>query len=282
MSMREIGSAAIREAVAAMCQRANFLLGEDMVRSLRRSVERETNPVAKNALARILENAEVAEKRSIPMCQDTGLVVVFAEVGQDVHLTGGLLREAIDEGVRLGYREGYLRPSVTADPVERKNTGDNTPAMVHVDLVAGDRLRLRLLAKGGGCENMSRFKMLTPAAGRAGIVDFVVETAKIAGPNACPPLVVGVGLGGSFEVSAVLAKRSLLRETGAPSAAAHLAALEREIVGAINASGIGPQGYGGDTTALAVHVEAAACHIASLPVSVNIECHAHRHQEVVL
>ena len=280
--MREITAGTISEAVAQMCQQANFVLSEDMLRSLRRSVERETNAVAKNALARILRNAEVAETRSIPMCQDTGLVVVFAEVGQDARITGGLLRDAINDGVRTGYREGFLRASVTGDPVQRKNTGDNTPAMLHTELVSGDRLTLRLLAKGGGCENMSRFKMLTPAAGAVGIVEFVVETAKIAGPNACPPLVVGVGVGGSFEVSAILAKKSLLRETGAPSPLPHLAELEREIIAGINASGIGPQGYGGDTTALAVHVETAACHIASLPVSVNIECHAHRHQEVVL
>ena len=282
MSMREVSAEAVSAAVAEMCQRANFVLGEDMVRSLRHSVERETSPVAKRALERILENAVVAETKSIPMCQDTGLVVVFADVGQDVRITGGVLREAINEGVRRGYREGYLRASVTGDPVRRKNTGDNTPAMLHTELVAGNQVRLRLLAKGGGCENMSRFKMLTPAAGEKGIVDFVVETAKIAGPNACPPLVVGVGVGGSFDISAVLAKKSLLRETGAPSAQPHLAELEKQIIAGINASGIGPQGYGGDTTALAVHVEAAACHIASLPVSVNIECHAHRPQEVVL
>ena len=280
--MREITGQSISEAVAIMCQQANFELSEDMLVALRRSVDRETNPVAKNALSRILKNSEVAETRSIPMCQDTGLVVVFAEVGQEVHITGGVLRDAINEGVREGWRKGHLRASVTGDPVQRKNTGDNTPAMVHTELVAGDKLILRLLAKGGGCENMSRFKMLTPAAGVAGIVDFVVETAKIAGPNACPPLVVGVGVGGSFEVSAILAKRSLLRETAAPSLVPHLAELEREIIAQINASGIGPQGYGGDTTALAVHVEATACHIASLPVSVNIECHAHRHKEAVL
>lgn len=280
--MRELDSRAISDAVAAMCQEANFVLGGDMRRSLEAASDRETSPIARATLLRILDNARVAESERVPMCQDTGLVVVFADVGQDLRITGGPLRAAIDAGVRRGYREGYLRASVAPDPVLRGNTGDNTPAMLHVDLVPGDRLRLRLLAKGGGCENMSRFAMLTPAAGRQGVIEFVVETAKLAGPNACPPLVVGVGLGGSFEVSAVLAKRSLLRETGAASAEPHLAELEREIVARINESGIGPQGYGGDTTALAVHVEATACHIASLPVSVNIECHAHRHQEVVL
>ncbi len=280
--MREIPVSEISSAVAAMCQRANFVLSEDMLRSLRAAIDRETKPLAKNALTRILQNAEVAETRSIPMCQDTGLVVVFADVGQEVRIVGGLLRDAINDGVRAGYKEGFLRASVTGDPVIRKNTGDNTPAMLHTELVEGQHLTLRLLAKGGGCENMSRFKMLSPSAGVEGIIDFVVETAKVAGPNACPPLVVGVGIGGSFEVSALLAKKSLLRETGAPHSIPHLNDLEQQIISRINASGIGPQGYGGDTTALAVHIEAAACHIASLPVSVNIECHAHRHQEVTL
>jgi fumarate hydratase subunit alpha len=245
-------------------------------------MERETNPLAKNTLQRILENADVAENRRLPMCQDTGLVVVFAEVGQEVCLTGGTLVEAVNEGVRRGTAAGFLRASVTADPINRKNTGDNTPAVLHTELTAGNQLRLRLLAKGGGCENMSRFKMLTPADGRPGVVDFVLHTAKLAGPNACPPIIVGVGLGGSFEYSAVLSKRALLRPIGEHSKLAHVAALEEELMEKINATGIGPQGYGGKTTSLAVHVEVGACHVASLPVSVNIECHAHRHQEMLL
>lgn len=282
MSMREVSVEAIALAIAQMCQKANFILAEDMRKQLRRSVENERNPVAKNSLRRILENAEVAKNQSLPMCQDTGVAVVFADIGQEIRIIGGTLREAVNNGVRSGYKEGYLRASVTGDPVRRQNTGDNTPAMLHTELVEGNQLRLRLLAKGGGCENMSQFKMLTPAAGPKGIVDFVVDVAKRAGPNACPPLVVGVGIGGTFEVSALLSKRSLLRETGQPSSMSHIADLERAIIAGINASGIGPQGYGGDTTALAVHIETAACHIASLPVSVNIECHAHRHQEVIL
>jgi len=209
-------------------------------------------------------------------------VVVFAAVGQEVRIAGSTLEEAINQGVRQGYREGYLRASIAADPILRHNTGDNTPGVVHTRLVAGDELRLQLLAKGGGCENMSRFAMLTPADGRDGVVEFVVDTALDAGPNACPPMVVGVGLGGSFEYSAVLAKQSLLRSIGEASPLPHVAALEAEVLRKINQSGIGPQGYGGETTSLAVHVEVAACHVASLPVSVNIECHAHRHQEVVL
>ena len=202
--------------------------------------------------------------------------------GKTSHIEGGLLDDAINEGVRSGYKQGLLRASVSLDPIRRGNSGDNTPAVIHTRLVPGDRLRLQFLAKGGGCENMSRFKMLAPADGVEGIVDFVVETAVIAGPNACPPIVVGVGIGGSFELSAVLAKRALLRTVGQGSRLPHVAELEDRIQNAINASGIGPQGYGGKTTSLAVHIETAACHIASLPVSVNIECHAHRHQETVL
>ena len=272
----------IRDAVAAMCKRANFDLSEDMRAALEAAAKLETRAIAKNTLQRIQQNADIARQRQLPMCQDTGLVVMFADVGQDMQILGGTLRDAIDEGVRKGYREGYLRASVTGDPIQRDNTGDNTPTILHTELVAGDRLRLRLLAKGGGCENMSRFKMLTPADGREGIVDFVVSTATLAGPNACPPIVVGVGIGGSFEYSAVLSKRSLLRRLGERSPLPHVAELEDQILEKINASGIGPQGYGGKTTSLAVQIEVGGCHVASLPVSVNIECHAHRHQEIIL
>jgi fumarate hydratase subunit alpha len=280
--MKEITVTQIRDAVATMCRKANFELKEDMRAALAQAKRRESNPLAVNTLDRILQNAEIASSRSLPMCQDTGLVVVFAAVGQEVRIVGGLLEDAINDGVSRGYKEGYLRASITADPLERGNTGDNTPAVVHAELVAGEHLRLQLLAKGGGCENMSRFKMLTPADGREGVLRFVVDTAARAGPNACPPMVVGVGLGGSFEYSALLAKKALLRRIGGPSPQSHLAALEQEALRRINACGIGPQGYGGETTALAVHAKAAACHVASLPVSVNIECHAHRHQEAFL
>jgi fumarate hydratase subunit alpha len=272
----------IRDAVAAMCKRANFDLSEDMRAALEAAAKLETRAIAKNTLQRIQQNADIARQRQLPMCQDTGLVVMFADVGQDMQILGGTLRDAIDEGVRKGYREGYLRASVTGDPIQRENTGDNTPTILHTELVAGDRLRLRLLAKGGGCENMSRFKMLTPADGREGIVDFVVSTATLAGPNACPPIVVGVGIGGSFEYSAVLSKKSLLRKLGERNPLPHVAELEDQILEKINASGIGPQGYGGKTTSLAVQIEVGGCHVASLPVSVNIECHAHRHQEIIL
>jgi len=280
--MRTIHVNRIRDSVAAMCKRANFELSADMRVALRTAAELETAPLARNTLLRILQNADVAQARELPMCQDTGLAVLFVEIGQEVRITGGTLRDAIDEGVRQGYTEGYLRASVSADPIRRGNTGDNTPAVIHTEVVAGNRLRLQMLAKGGGCENMSRFKMLTPADGREGITNFVVETATLAGPNACPPIVVGVGIGGTFEYSALLSKKSLLRPIGQRSSLAHVAALEDEILAKINASGIGPQGYGGKTTSLAVHIEAGACHVASLPVSVNIECHAHRHQETIL
>jgi fumarate hydratase subunit alpha len=280
--MRTIAFKQIRDAVADMCQRANVEMTTDVREALAAGVEVETRPLARNTLLRILENADVAAEKRLPMCQDTGLAVFFVDVGQDLHIEGGLLEDAINEGVRAGYKQGLLRASVSPDPIRRSNSGDNTPAVIHTRLIAGDRLKLQFLAKGGGCENMSRFKMLAPADGVAGIVDFVVETAVLAGPNACPPIVVGVGVGGSFELSAVLAKRSLLRPVGQRSHLGHVAELEERIQQAINASGIGPQGYGGKTTSLAVQIEIAACHIASLPVSVNIECHAHRHQEAVL
>lgn len=280
--MKTVHTDQIRDAIARMFQLAAVEMTSDVQEALQSGAQNESGALAKKTLLRILENADVAKQRQMPMCQDTGLIVIFARVGQDVHITGGLLSEAINAGVRQGCQSGYLRASVTADPLERSNTQDNTPAIVHVELVEGDQLHLHLLAKGGGAESMSRFQMLTPAQGRQAVADFVVETAVQAGPNACPPMVIGVGIGGSFEYSAVLAKRSLLRLVGRASELPHVAELEREILDRINRSGVGPQGYGGDTTALAVHIETAACHIANLPVSVNIECHAHRHQAVVL
>jgi fumarate hydratase subunit alpha len=279
---RSITTDRITDAVADLCRRANVELEPDVRASLRNAVATETVPLARRTLLRILENADVAAQDRVPMCQDTGLVVAFVEVGQACQIVGGTLRSAIDAGVRRGYGEGFLRASVAPDPLLRGNSGDNTPAVIHTELVAGDQLRIVLLAKGGGCENMSRFTMLTPADGVEGVERFIVETAALAGPNACPPMVVGVGIGGSFELSAVLSKRALIRPVGSPHPLPHVADLERRATAAINATGIGPQGYGGDTTTLAVQVEVAACHIASLPVSVNIECHAHRHKEVVL
>ncbi len=280
--MKTIHADQIRDAVTRMCLRGNTEMTADLRDALAAGAERETLPLARNTLLRILKNADVAGERQLPMCQDSGLVVVFVDLGQDVHIECGLLEDAVNAGVRKAYSDGFLRASVSPDPLLRGNTGDNTPAVIHVRLIAGEQVRLQLLAKGGGCENMSRFTMLAPADGRNGIVDFVVETAKVAGPNACPPIIVGVGIGGSFELSAVLAKRALLRHVGDSSSLPHIASLETEILEGINRSGIGPQGYGGSTTSLAVQIEVAACHIASLPVSVNIECHAHRYHEVML
>ena len=216
------------------------------------------------------------------MCQDTGLAVVFLDVGQDVHLSGGNLADAVNEGVRRGYKEGYLRKSSLDHPLRRKNTGDNTPAIIHTRIVPGDKVRVTVAPKGGGSENMSRIKMMPPSDGKKGVVDFVVETVREAGSNPCPPIIVGVGLGGTFEYAAVLSKRALLRELGKPADDADNAALEKELLARINKLGIGPQGYGGRYTALAVHVESANCHLASLPVAVNIQCHAARHKETVI
>ena len=262
---------------------ANYDLGEDMVAALRRGLEREESPTGRATLEAILENAAIARAERVPMCQDTGVAVFFVELGQDVHIEGGLLYNAINEGVRQGYKEGYLRSSMVFDPlVNRKNTNDNTPAVIHVELVEGDSLKIAMLAKGGGCENMSRFRMLKPSDGLEGVKDFILESIAQAGPNACPPLVVGVGVGGSFEQSTLLAKKALLRPIGSPNPSPGLDAIEKELLERANRTGIGPQGYGGTTTALSVHILTYPVHITSIPVGVNIECHAHRHKEVTL
>jgi fumarate hydratase subunit alpha len=229
----------------------------------------------------LLENAEIASEQKIPLCQDTGMVVVFIELGQDVHLVGGNLNEAVDEGVRLGYREGYLRAS-TLDPVIRENFGDNTPAVIHVEVVPGDRLRLNVVPKGFGSENMSRVKLFPPSAGIKGVKRFVVDRVAAAGPNPCPPIIVGVGIGGTMEKAALIAKKALLRPVGQSHPEEHIARLEKELLADINKLGIGPQGLGGTVTALAVHVETFPTHIASLPVAVNLQCHCARHKEAVL
>ncbi len=280
--MREIHVDEITRAVRAMVMEACVDLGPDMVRALERAQRTEKSPLGLAVLDEILANAELARRERIPMCQDTGSAVFFVEVGQEVHLVGGLLRGAIDEGVRQGYRDGYLRASIVADPLTRVNTKDNTPAVVHTELVAGDRIRIAFTAKGAGSENMGRMAMLTPADGKAGVTRFVLETIDRAGPNACPPLVVGVGIGGTFDTVAELAKRAIMRDVGTPSPNPEVAAYERELLEAANRLGLGPQGMGGTTTALAVHVETYPCHVASLPVAVNIQCHANRHREVVL
>ncbi len=281
---RELNTTQITDAVAELCQRANYELGADVLAALEQSRAQEDGPLAGRVLETIVLNANVAGAEQRPICQDTGTAVVFVELGQDVHLVGGTLSDAIHAGVRRGYREGYLRNSIVADPLfDRKNTGDNTPAVIHVELVPGEQVRLTVMTKGGGAENMSRMQMLTPADGVAGVRTFVVETVEIAGPNACPPVIVGVGVGGTFDLAPTLAKRALLRSVGQPNADPRLADFERELLTAVNQLGIGPHGFGGNTTALAVHVEQHPTHIASLPVAVNLQCGpAARHRQCIL
>ncbi len=281
--MREIKASDITEAVARLSQEANYRLGEDVIEALRQAVKNEESPLARETLNRILENAEIAEKGQFPLCQDCGTAVVFLEMGQDVHISGGDVYEAVQEGVRRGYGEGFLRKSQVAQPFSaRVNTRDNTPAVIHAELVQGDRLKITVAPKGGGSENMSRFSVLKPAQGRQGVIDFVVKAVEEAGSNPCPPVIVGVGIGGTSEKAMLMAKKSLLRIVGQPSADPEVAELERELLKKTNALGIGPEGFGGRTTALAVHVETAPAHLASMPVAVNLQCHSARHKEAVL
>ena len=279
--MREIGIHEVTEKVKDLCITANYDLGSDVRRALERAMAQEESPVAKDILRQLIENAQIAKKERIPICQDTGFAVVFVEVGQDVHLVGGDLTEAIHQGVRKGYQEGYLRKSV-CHPFTRANTGDNTPAIIHLEMIPGDRLRLIVAPKGGGSENMSRVVMLTPSVGIEGIRDYVVGRVREAGSNPCPPTIVGVGIGGTLEQAALIAKKALLRPVGGSSPDPEVASMEADLLERINRLGIGPQGLGGRTTSLAVHINTMPCHIASLPLAVNIQCHAHRHKEVIL
>ncbi|ADL12066.1 fumarate hydratase [Acetohalobium arabaticum] len=272
----------ITDAVAEMCMEANFILGDDIIESYHQALEREDSPVAQEILERLIENAEIAKEEKMPICQDTGMTVVFVELGQDAEIEGGDLTEAINKGVSKGYKDGYLRKSVVDGPLERENTGDNTPAVIHTEIVPGDKLKLTVAPKGFGSENMSQIKMLKPADGVEGVKDFVVQTVKEAGPNPCPPVVVGVGIGGTFEKAAFLAKKSLLRPVGEASEEENIADLETELLEKVNELNIGPQGFGGKTTALAVNVETYPTHIAGLPVAVNINCHVTRHKERTL
>jgi len=280
--VREVNVSSVTDAVDRLCRSANEVLGEDVLAALRAAREREESPAGREVIEQLLENARIARAEGEPMCQDTGLAVVFLEVGQDVHFAGGDIEAAVDEGVRRGYVGGFLRKSAVRNPIDRRNTGDNTPAIIHTRIVAGDRVRVVVAPKGGGAENMSALRMLTPADGRAGVKAFIVDTVRRAGPNPCPPIIVGVGLGGTFEKAALLAKEALLRPIGQYSPDPATADLERELLTEINRLGIGPQGFGGRVTALWVSVLTYACHIASLPVAVNINCHAHRHVEAVL
>ncbi|MBE9542663.1 MAG: fumarate hydratase [Proteobacteria bacterium] len=263
------------------CMSANFELGEDVITAFRKTKETEESPVGKEILEQLIENATIAKEEKIAMCQDTGFAVFFVEIGDEVKVSGGNLVEAINEGVRQGYKEGYLRKSI-CHPFTRKNTGDNTPAIVHLDMVPGDQLKIIVAPKGGGSENMSRVTMLKPSDGIEGIKRFVIERVRESGANPCPPLVIGVGIGGTFEKAALIAKKALLRPVGSKNPDPELVSLEEELLVEINNLGVGPQGLGGRTTALAVHVNMHPCHIASLPVAVNINCHASRHKEIVL
>jgi fumarate hydratase subunit alpha len=281
--VKEIHTDRVTETVRQLCIDSNYYLGEDVLQTLKAYREAEISPIGQEVLDQILENAEIARNEGIALCQDTGVAVVFLELGQEVHIVGGDLMEAIDEGVRQGYIDGYLRKSMVTPPFAgRINTKDNTPAVVHTTIVPGDQLKITLAPKGGGSENMSQLAMLKPADGRAGVIRFVVESVRRAGANPCPPVIVGVGIGGTAEKTMLLAKQAILREVGRPSPDPDVAAMEAEILDKVNRIGIGPQGFGGLTTALAVHIETFPCHIASLPVAVNLQCHSARHKEAVL
>jgi fumarate hydratase subunit alpha len=280
-AIREISTEQIIGAIKSMCVESNTILGDDVIRAIHRAHDKEESEVGKDILNQFLENARISREEGIPLCQDTGLAVVFVTLGQDVHLVGGSLAEAVNEGVRQGYRKGYLRKS-SLDPIRRENFGDNTPAIIHVELVPGNTLKLSVATKGFGAENMSGVVLLPPSAGVDGVKKVVVERVEKAGANACPPMIVGVGLGGNLEKSAIIAKKALLRPIGQRHSDPQVADFEQALLEAINRLGIGPQGLGGRVTALAVHIETYPTHIGSLPVAVNLQCHCHRHKERVL
>jgi len=280
--MRELNVNEIIRAVERLCMEANYFLPEEITGALRAGYEKEVSETGKDILLQILQNEEIARNEHSPLCQDTGTTCVFVTIGQEVHLVGGGLREAVDEGVRRGYQKGYLRQSIVGDPLLRKNTGDNTPAMLHVDLVEGEEFQVTVLPKGGGCENMSALKMLRPSDGRQGVINFVVDRVFNAGGNPCPPLVLGVGIGGNFDMVAAIAKKALLRGVGKRNPAPHLAELEEEIRDLCNRTGVGPMGLGGVTTVLDVNIEAYPTHIASLPVAMCVNCHSSRYKSAVL
>ena len=280
--VREIEAAKITDTVKRLCIQANVILPEDVKNCIIKRKSEENWAPAREILDRIEENFELAAAENVPICQDTGVACVFLEIGQEVHIAGGDITQAVNEGVRQGYAEGYLRQSVVRDPLDRVNTGDNTPAMIYYDIVPGDKIKITVAPKGFGSENMSQIKMLRPSDGIEGVKAFVLKAVEEAGPNPCPPIIVGVGIGGTFDKAALLAKKALLRETGTPSADPLYAKLEEELLEKINALGIGPQGFGGKTTALAVAVEHYPTHIAGLPVAVNINCHVARHKTEVI
>jgi len=280
--MRDIDVNTIIEAVRNMCMNANYYLNADIKQAMQKGLQSEKSPIGVEILEKLLKNAELASKKKVAICQDTGMAVVFVTLGQEVHISGGGLSDAINEGVRRGYNDGYLRKSVVSDPIERINTGDNTPAVIHYEIVPGDYLKIELAPKGFGSENMSALKMLKPSDGIEGVKSFILETVDKAGPNPCPPIVVGVGIGGTMEKVSIIAKRALLRPINIRSGIEYVRNLENEMLQRINELGIGPAGLGGVNTALAVNVETYPTHIAGLPVAVNISCHVTRHAEVIL
>jgi fumarate hydratase subunit alpha len=280
--MRTIEAGAITDAVEKTFMEITHLLGDDLVAALEKAYREEESPLGKEILSHLLQNAKIGREEKMPVCQDTGTSVVFVEMGQEVQVVGGGLFEAINQGVGQAYTKGYLRASIVRDPILRGNTGDNTPPVVHVEVAPGNQFKITMMAKGSGCENMSRFSMLTPAQGRKGIIDFVVDTVRRGGGRPCPPLIVGVGLGGTFDQAAWIAKKSLFRRVGAHHSEPHIRELEEELLEKVNNLGMGPQAWGGRITALSVHVEKYPTHIASLPVAVNIECHSHRVRTVAL
>lgn len=280
--MRNVDAEEISRAVNRLSMDANYYLGDDVVEALKKNLESEESPLGKEILSQIIENAQIAGSENMPLCQDTGLAAIFVELGQDVHVNGGDFEDAIQKGIKNGYGEGFLRKSMVEDPLRRKNTGDNTPGVISIHVVPGDKIKITILPKGGGSENMSAIKMLKPSDGDTGVQDFVVETVRTAGGNPCPPIIVGVGIGGSFDKCAYLAKKALLRSVGSSHPDPYYAAMEKELLKRVNDTGIGPQGLGGRTTALAVHIETHPCHIASLPVAVNTQCHSARHKEVII
>ncbi len=281
--MREIQTKDITQTVARLCQEANYFLPDDVLGALKKARAREEAPGAQQVLDIILENAQIAKEKRMPLCQDTGTTVVFLDIGQDAHVAGGDIYEAVTAGVRKGYLEGFLRLSMAKNPFSsRVNTKDNTPPVVHTEIVPGDKLKITILPKGGGCENMSRLAILKPAEGKKGVIDFVMKVVEEAGGNPCPPYIVGVGIGGTSEYCMSMAKKAITRKVGQPSPDAEVAQLESELLERINATGIGPQAWGGRVTALAVHVETYPTHITSLPVGVNMQCHSARLKEAVL
>ena len=280
--MRGINVSEVTEQIKKLCIDANYYIGDDIKNALMNAKKEEPYKIAEGILDKILINDEIAANEKMPMCQDTGMACVFLEIGQDVHFVGGLLEDAINEGVRRGYEEGYLRKSVVKDPIDRVNTKDNTPAIIYYDIVSGDKVKITLAPKGFGSENMSRIGMLKPADGLEGVKKFIIETVKLAGPNPCPPMVVGVGIGGTFDKAAYLAKKALTRPVDSRNEQKFYSDLEDELLQKINELGIGPQGFGGKTTALGLNIETYPTHIAGLPVAVNINCHATRHKEAVL